>query len=356
MPRNKGIIVMTALLVAFALPAAATAQQDGESQYQQNVEVSATEAEITVERAIEDRSAQVVNSLDTTEGLLSVEASAATGASSAESTVKVRLQQLVEYVDEDEDGQYDADEAVKSSWLLSEGSEAQIDGPENGTVQWQALNESDIESADGVDGKHVRGQAIFTTQDPVQNLNDLLEGAGNRTFTLDLYMFEAPTTYNGSEILPTQVHVDASVDNYPWAGEGTRLALVTTTEAESLAQEEEMIHGVETVQTFEGLGVSLSYTWEETATVDDAEEAAHSVVLEDEVEEDAPEGTSVERSLATSYAHGEAIQHAQLMGATFHLEEDGFIGSASQEDIPSVGLIGLLAAAGVSLALARRFA
>lgn len=274
-----------------------------------------------------------------------------------EHQLHTQLHQLVEFEDENQDGAYQAGERVASSYLLSAESENLAGDQENGTLQWGDLNVSDIEAEDGTPGKHIQATGLITTSDdPLDQLNALLGNPSNGTLVIDLYAFENATTFNGTELGPAQVKLGWTVSDYPYAENGTQLALLSTARSDQALERstDPDADGLRAAADLEELEVDLLMEWDELASVDGTEQRVQTTEFADDGDGAQDPGDSNEtRSLALSYVRGDEIGHDGLTG----IEITG-LGSTNFEDvqdsIPTVSALALMGAVGLAALVTTR--
>lgn len=342
--------------ILIAAPFGALAQEGEDSAYEQSVEVSDDEAVIETSYEADDEEAEVEIRFSTEDASFLVEAESENATRETEQALEAQLHQLVEYTDENDNGKYDDGEPVASSWLLSEGSEEQTEEPANGTVSWQPLNVSETESDEGEPGHHIQGRALFVSEDPIETVTAALGQGENRTFGIDLWVYSNVTQHEGQLLTPSEVKADLMVENYPYVKEGTDLALLLDTEAEQEIEAEDE-EGVGSGVDLGDLEADLRFTWADEATVDGETQPVGTTLFESENEteqEDDEVSQETERSFALSYPRGDKIVHDPRVGAQLSAQSAGGLDGVT-DNVPSVGLIGLLAVAGaIAVALGRR--
>lgn len=285
--------------------------------------------------------------------------------------LQAQLHQLAEYEDENENGLYDAGEPVESSYALSEQGENVLQGPENGTVQWDNLTTSQVQSDDGQTGTMIHARGHFTgTGNPLGPVQDVVGEAQNetepkeRTFQIRIYVFDQPATVNGTEVDPGQVKVSLATHNYPFAKEGTQLALATETRSDQgLENASEADAGVQANDNIEDVDLDMLYTWNSTAEVDGSSEPVGTTRLDDSSsgnqsanESDAhAAGNDTERLYALSYERGDEVVHDPVTGVRLDGPQS-FIDEARGEasDVPGWGAVAVLSTLGLAAVAARR--
>lgn len=305
------------------------------------IDVSGDEAKIELKRETKAAEDKVEMSFDASEAEIEVKFEAEEGDTETEQKLEAEFVQLLEYVDGDANGRFDAGEEVASSWLLSsEGEDGIEDAPVSGNVDWGALTVSDETSADGTPGKRISGRATF---------------GGTGVFGLDLHVFGDFTEFAGATLEPTEVKIDIRIDGYPFERDGSALALVLETKAESEFEREhedieEGEEGVAAADTVAGKRVSLVFTWTERATVDGVEQPVGTTVLKSEEEREVEEGEEEfeeKRLFVLSYARGASVVHDPTAGVSY--EPAGGIPA------PATGLVLVVAALAAGLRRARRW-
>lgn len=347
--------VWMVLTILIAAPLGAMAQEGEDENYEQQVEVSDEEATIETSYEEADQEAEVEVRFGTDDAGFLVEAEAENASQASERKLEAQLHQLVEYTDENDNGKYDDGEEIASSWLLSEGSGDQTDGPVNGTVTWQPLNVTETESDDGTPGHHIQGRALFTSDDPIQTVTDALGQGENRTFGIDLWVYSEVTQHEGQTLAPTEVKADLLIENYPYAKEDTALAILLDTEAEQEIEAEDE-DGVGSGVDLGDLEADLRFTWADQATVDGQSQPVGTTTFEAENETTSEEdevSQESKRSFALSYTRGEKIVHDPRVGAELSSQSFGSVEDVAN-GVPSLGLIGLLGVIGASAVVLRR--
>lgn len=195
--------------------------------------------------------------------------------------MKLTLEDLMEFVDEDGDGIFDVGERVIQTLEVREMlfELHPLERLENGytiTVEYFILE------------------------------TDLI-------FGLTFWIFGNTTLHEGVLIHPTEVKFDVSVSFFPFKEDLTSVALVVDTETE-----------VEPRANFTGTEVELKaigekyegfFRWSKTAFVDGEEVSVGSAIIEAETEfEDGISELEVERTVVLSYPQGEKILHDPLLG------------------------------------------
>lgn len=342
----------TVLLAALALviaPAGLAGAQSDESN-EPEVHASGSQATIEYNREVDDRRADVTITFETNSTQFGTELEVGNGTVARSNALNVQLHQLVEYEDHDEDGAYDEDEPIVSSYRLSEEAENVFGGPENGTVAWQDLNASQTTSDDGVPGHVVRGQGEFVGDtDPLGELEETLGQAENGTFAVSLYVFDDEATVNGTTIPYGQVKIDLTTKNYPYARNGTTLAMGLEASSErGLENASQGRNGVVVQDDIEELDAELLYTWASTAQVDGADRPAKTTNLS--------QASETERTFAISYERGEEIVHDPTTGISLSAA-DRLLDRAEDtaSDVPGAGTLATAAVLGsLALGLAHR--
>lgn len=342
---RAAIAMLMACALAFA-PATATADEHADDRSYE-VTVSDDRAEIQMPREVEDRSGTTSVVLDTEEGLLR----GGFGFAEADDgqQLDVRLHQLVEYADKNGNGHLDDGDDTASAWKIANASE-NVTADSNGTLSRRAIEQHDVTSEDGVEGTTIQAVAEFPDQDPIEGVISELGQAENRTLTINLTVFEDATTYDGTEVPGNHVHVDWTLDNYPYTREETKMALVADadgTDEVTLALDEDEPR-IGSQAELEGFGVGLTADVAGEALVDGNEtEVAFADV-------NASEDADVERPLSMNYDTGDAIEHELVLGASVDPVDTGTIDSASDQisEVPApdaLAAVGLLATAAVAV-------
>jgi hypothetical protein len=137
----------------------------------------------------------------------------------------------------------------------------------------------------------------------------------NNTFTTHIYVAEEFTVVNESLITPTQVKIDVEILNFTYINESSNLALYTKLESETNYEYEEITedetnnyaeneHGV--ITSFEGRTGFL--TWKRFAIID---EISHDVPISDIMLDDHNED---DQKIYLNYHHGDHIFHDPKVG------------------------------------------
>lgn len=347
----------TALILTLALafaPATSLAEEHAKDE-KYDVTVSDERADIAIYHGIEDRDGQTDVVLDTEEGRM-VTAFSFADEEDVSQRLALQLHQLVEYDDENENGFFDADDEVASSWRLSNSSR-NVSDESNGTVEWRSLSTEEVTSDDGVEGTLVQGVAEFPSEDPIEGVLHELGQGENRTLALNVTVFGQDATVNGTEVPASQVYVQWSVENFPYVEEETQLALLAgsnDTDLELTHEEDRM--KLSSASAVDGFGVETAAHISDEARVDGSDtdvELASLDASEDE-EEDAEE----QQYLSLSYERGSLIEHEMLFGSVVSTSADAVIGSDDDGDplssVPGAGLLGGLAALAAAAAIVQR--
>lgn len=333
---RAAIPILMSCALAFA-PAGALAEEHADER-SYDVTVSEDRAEITMAHEIEQRSGETSIVFDTREGLLQGGFGFAE-ADQADERLDLRLHQIVEFVDENDDGHLDEEDRVSSAWKLSNASE-NLTAESNGTVEWRALQEKNVTSDDDVEGTQVRGVAEFPEQDPIAGVISELGQGENRTFTVNVTVYDGPAEVEDSQVPSSHADVAWTVNNYPYTRDDTQLAIVTTANETGMAEDDELASR----STIEGFDVAVSAKVSEIAHVDGNETDVQRASLETDDETD--------RVVSLSYERGTVIEHGMLLGsevspatstidsATDQVSEVPGLGAAA-----ALGIIGTLAVA-----------
>lgn len=341
-----------AILMAFALalsPTGAIAEEHADEQPYE-LTVSDERAEIVMPGEVAERSTETSVVFDTDEGLLS--GGFAFAEAEEGEQLDVRLHQIVEYADKNDNGHFDDEDEVASAWNLANASKNTTSKP-NATVAWRALETTNVTSEDGVEGTTVHAVAEFPEQDPIAGVMQQLGQGENRTLTVNLTVFDEATTYEGTEVPASHVHVAWAVDNFPYTREETKLALVAETNATGelalgIGEEEPELAAS---SQLEDVDVTLAADLAEQATVDGNETDANVTMLE------ADDAVDDEDHVAVNYERGAMIEHELVLGSTAEAASSSVIESGSDtiSEVPAPGAliaVGLLAT--VAAALQRR--
>lgn len=351
--RSDIVPITLLLLIAIALPAVA---DEGDEKREVSVEVTDDKATISLSRentTIEDG---VLIEFDTGSANILVEhefeEERGEVETETESKLEVQFHQLIEHVDENGNGRFDAGEEVVSAWRLSDGSDEPFDPDAGGTVEWRPLQVEDMVSDDGTLGKRITGTAQFQTIIG-PDLTSIVPSA-DAHFGLVLYVFGDFTTLAGATLEPSEVKIDIVINGFPYTREDTAVALIMETSADHEFEREGPAgaedNRVSVDAAAAGRNVDLIFTWEPTAIVDGEDRSVHTTVLEADSETKTdPTETEFKdhRTFALSYARGDTILHDPVIGASFD-------GRADSRGVPGPAIGVLLVAVGVTARAAGR--
>lgn len=343
-------ILMTCALVL--APASAVAEEHADDR-SYDVTVSEDRAEIQMPRQVAERTAETGVIFDTREGQLS----GSFGFADAEATderLDVRLHQLVEFEDADDDGELDDEDEIRSAWRLSNASR-NVTMDANGTVEWQALETTNVTSEDGVEGTRVQAVGEFPEQDPLAGVISQLGQGDNRTVTMNLTVFDEPAQIDGTQVPAHHVHVDWTVDNYPYTAEDTQLALVAGAVGTSELSVADHANATEIANraTVDGFTADVAANVSDHATVD-GNETTVATSGYDAGNETEDEGD--ERLVALGYERGTVVQHSLVVGSSVQTSDESMVDAANDKvtSVPSVGAVAALGLMGLAAVVYRR--
>lgn len=361
---NKLMPLMIALAL-LAVPATVTAQEAGSSE---QVETSEDEATISYDREIGDLSTALEISFTTQDATFEVHANATGEHTQFDKDLKTQLHQLVEFEDENNNGKYDEGEPVVTSYMLSSGSDQRVSGPGSGTVEWEDLETTDATAEDGTPGTRIIARGELPPQSASEELPDELPDVGgaaenrtNGTVGIDIYVFGAGAVYNGTTLDPSEVKIDFTVKDYPYAQNDTQVALIQETETTSQDQaaQPEDGQGVQGTHDVRDVRVGMLYAWSDEAEVDGSDEPVRTTVLENETQEKSTGSEDgkeyqVQRAHALTYQRGDLIVHDPRTGVVLSPTSVGGTLDKTAEEVPGMTAIGALAAFGAAVAVAAR--
>lgn len=351
-------------LLALGLLAAPAGMAGAQSNDEQS-EVRTSDTSVTVEysRSVDGVALTERITFDTNATTFGVQLERANQTGGQTNELNTQLHQVAEYEDENENGRYDADEPLVSSYTLSERSENVLGAPENGTVRWGNLTSSETQSDDGKTGTVVRGEGrIVGSGNPTGPVREVVGEAQNRsigenrTFAVSLYVFDSPATVNGTEVQPGQVKIDLEIENYPYARNGTSLALALQPRSElGLQNASQASEGVEAQDTIEDVDANLLYTWNQTANVDGTDQPVGTTRLQGNASDGGSSGNETERLYALGYERGQSIVHDPVTGIRL-VGAQGVVDRAQDRasETPGLGIWAALSTLGIAAAAARR--
>lgn len=282
------------------------------------VEVGEARAEFKLEREAGEAEDELKFIIDTeeVEAKLEFTSENVTGEDSVE--LKVRFLELREFRDADGDGAFDQGEEIVQTVELADASWRDL-----------AVNETTVDGAGG------------------QKLTAVADLPGGGRFGLDFIVLGDFATVGAVDLMPTDVKFDIRILDFPFAEDGTLVALL-------LEEKHEAEHEVEVDEDAGALvvdagGVEALLTWASNATVDGADSPVGVTVLESESEtESDKEGSESEekRLLAFAYARGGDIAHDPVMGVrSSSLEAAGTPGFGVAFAVAAVAAVAFMAAA-----------
>lgn len=369
---NKSLTLIACLLLVTAVPSA-VAQDDGGQEFDKSVETQEEKTTIEVTRTTEEREDTLTYTFDTTNAKLTVSASTEASPNGSDDgqldegddkdrqmEVSAQLHQILEYRSDDGSDRYNQGDTVKSNWNVSDDSEPQTEEAPNGTIEWQPLEEEQIQSDDGVSGWHIHARGEYPPQTPEtvgvdQDPEEVLEEEQRGNFTVDLYTFTHRAEFQGDTVEPTEVVAVVGTDGYAYEGSDTDLALIFETWS-SEGPQEDPTEGLTADGEVLGLQTGLEILWEDQATVDNSTSDVHTDLLEEtddtdsnDTEEDASDATSV---LVHSYPRAEdKLEHTHTQGG-FLTEDESLLSDV--DETPALGLGALFATLALAAVVGRR--
>lgn len=367
---KRSLTLMACLLLVTAVPSA-VAQDDGGQQFDKTVETQDEKVTIEVTRTTEEREDTLTYTFATSDANLTVAASSQAPPNGSDDDqldqgedqdrpqleIGAQLHQILEYRPGNGSEGYTTDAGEKSSWNVSDDSDQHTQDAPNGTLQWQPLQEEEIQSDDGVSGWHIHARAEYPVEPPDtvdvdQDPEDVLEEereTGN--FTVDLYTFTHPAEFQNDTVDPTEVVVVFGTDGYPYEASDSELALIFETWS-SEGTPEDPTQGLTAQQEILGLDAGLEILWEDQATVDGSSADVSTDRLEgaDDADQNDTQGEQSDASaiLVHSYPRAEdRLEHTHTQGGDLDVE-GGFLDDVQETPAPGIGLLvaTLAAAAG----------
>lgn len=252
----------------------------------------------------------------------------------SESKLEARFVAIVEYVDGDGDGAYDADETVASGWTLSDDAK-DGDVRTNGTADWGEVDVTGTSAGNGT-GKRLSTRAAL--------------GDGG-TFGLDLFVDAGPETPDDASLAPAEAKIDITIQDYPYVRDDTALAVLVDLKAKDefkSDRESEGVDGLSSQARAGNLTFRLSFRWLENATVDGVDTPVRSTVVTS-TEESKPDEVEQTARVALAYARGDLIVHDPSLGVEY-----GVQGAGGPMATPSASALALVAVAAFAASLVRR--
>ncbi|HEX2022727.1 MAG TPA: hypothetical protein VHH36_08430 [Candidatus Thermoplasmatota archaeon] len=317
--------------VPFALADDGKDEKERDEERRLELDVDDFKATIKLERELDGLEDAVKIEYDAGKAKLQVKHEAKNETTESEEKLEARFLALVEYADGNGNGAYDAGEPVASAWALGDDEkDAKI--PINGTVEWGEIAVADA-AGGNAPGKKLSSRASF---------------GENATFGLDFHVYGDFTLVGNRSLAPTEAKIDILIQRYPYAQDGTALAVLVDLKAKEEFKDEREDDGEEGVSS-EGvdgnLTFRLTFTWLENATVDGADREVRSTVIKSK--EEAKDGEIEQKArVALSYPRGDFILHDPTVGVTYGAQGSG------ARPVP-MGL-GVLAAVGLAALAARR--
>ena len=233
------------------------------------------------------------------------------GATASEASMRVELERIVEFVDGDGDGAFDASEDVAAKY-------------DQGDLELLDIARANVSSG-GVEGLQVTATYSVT-------------GFPGSTVGFRVTAFGNLTTFEGLQQSPVELKLDLVLDNFPYTKGDTRPAIELRVKAEAPNGPE---FGAQKVSFTSGT-LSASFGWKDTAEVDGAETPVG--VTSDRRPDEVRNG-DVESvlSLTFAYARGVNIVHDPTFGFDLLVGVRGDLGFYA---------LGAVAAAAVFLGLA----
>lgn len=327
MPRS--LLAWTCLALLLLAPLALAKDDDEDDNDERDVrklelDVDDRKATLKLERALAGVEDAVKIEFDAEKAKVQVKHEEETETGEREQKLEARFLTLLEYVDADGDGAYDAGEEVASAWALGE-SEKDHGIRTNGTVRWGGIEVTDAASGNAT-GKKLSSRASF---------------GPNATFGLDFFVYGQFTFLGNASLEPTEAKIDIVIQHYPYVRSGSALAVVVDLKAKEEFERDdagEDEEGVFSEMTSGNLTFRLAFTWLETATVDGVERAVHATVLKNK--EEAKGGEIEQRArVALSYPRGDLIVHDPTIGVSY--ETQG--ADVRAVPLPSLGVLAAVA-------------
>lgn len=219
----------------------------------------------------------------------------------AKHRLTVTFATLLEYEDADDDGVFDADETVVSSWTMNDHVDRALAADDGGDF---VFDEPVVERMT-MDGEEVAKFHVNGTL-----TNDTLEAA-NATGNLSLAGAVAwdPAAENTS-LKPTVAHTAVDIEDFPFVGNDTDLAIALSVSTESKTEATNA-----TMEDHESFHVEVN----DEATVDGDETDVGTTILavdEETKEEDDEVKTEMEKDVVLAYERGEQVNHSPQLEAT----------------------------------------
>lgn len=209
-------------------------------------------------------------------GTMKVEYEAENATSEIESSLKVRVREVLEVRDANGDAAFDPNDTVVARHPI-------------GRLDWTLTGPEDITTG-GTPGKRITGVGAFP------------EG-GSLVFVL--HAFGDFATINGTSLLPTEVKIDILLDHFPYRANDTQVALLVASEQETEVEAEATDAGL----VASAAGFAASFTWAEHALVDGVLLPVRTTLLRSEADDD-----GAQASFALTYPRGTLINHDPIVG------------------------------------------
>ena len=295
-------------------------EREDETKHEVKTEISDDEIKVELERETAEAESKIEFKTDLSEAKFKLEFEEETDQFENEQKLEVKLQSLIEFLDENANGAYDEGEEILSNYRIGDGDDGLGGVEETGAIEWDAPSLADI-NVDGNSGKKMEARGSFGPD-------------GNATFGLDIMVFGDFTMLNGSQLMPTDVKIDFLILDYPYTSNDSLVGLMMKTKTK---QEQERDHedidadeeGVVAASTTEANSVALAFTWKGSATVDGVDLPVMTTVLSSESETEQDEFEFKQR-FVLSYARGDEIIHDPVAGVAYASNE--VAGSSSTEE------------------------
>lgn len=299
-----------------------------------SLDVGDLKANIKLERDLAGVEESVKIGFDAEKAKLEVKREMEDARNESEQKLEARFLALLEYVDGNGNGAYDAGETIASAYSLG-NAEKDAKVPTNASVEWSSILVTDVASGN-VTGKKLSSRASF---------------GPNATFGLDFYVYGAFTLVGDAPLEPTEAKVDIIIQHYPYVRADSALAVLVDLKAKEEFKSEDRDDddgpGVFSEMTEGNLSFRLRFTWLPNATVDGVDRAIHSTLLKDRQEAGNDEIEHKAR-VAIGYPRGDLIVHDPTVGVSYETA------SATTRDVPFPAVALALAACVVSAVIRRR--
>ncbi len=247
-----------------------------------------------------------------------------TGEIESEASMEVQFHQLLEYEDDNGNGQFDDGETIVQAFDLADGEEEQL--ADGSAVSWSAISRTEVMSDNGVAGAKLSSSA----------------NVGGGTLRFDFYIFADEASLGPASVEATEIKLDIIIDAFPYESQSSALAVFLETESEAEIENDSDVEGDEEGVVANAGDAQLVFAWKDFADVDGVETSVKTTRLSSETSQGAGEYEN-EELLVFSYARGDSIVHDPTMG----------VSSGGSKGAPAPG-IALVIAGIAALALIRR--